>query len=595
MAELQTFTIDKFLGVNKSETETLLQLGEASEMSNFLITDDYKLQKQFGYTHLNEKVEGQKINGVWYGAINGVFHFLFARGGYVYELDLKNGEEKELGEIVDTYPTTFWAANNTVYIMDGTEFYQWDGEEFKIVEGYVPTYATAAPPYGGGTLLEGLNYLTGKKKMKFSATGEDTIFQLPEFNIDSVNEVLVNGVPKSKDTDYTVDLTNGKVSFLSAPDVGVNNVEITWTKTDPENRKKITNCRYYGGQYFARFWIFGNPNYRNTRFCSGVTQYATSDPTYWPMFADSDVGEYMITDIKTQYDKQLIFTTGDSSGASAWYSTNETITDPNSGIMTTIFPVYPINAKVGNEAPGQVQIILNNPFTIWKGVYEWVSTYVMNEKNARWISKRVQRDLDKVDLTKAITCDWDNNGIYILCVGKKIWCYNYRVDVWYILDLPHEPTCFVTVDGQLCFGTTDGQIMKFDESLTTYDGEVIDAVWEMGMYNFGIEWIRKFVQRIFISLKPETRSKIVATYETDRSGESDELIAEYNLLDWDDIDFNDFSFKVNTNPQPFRFKIRAKKIAYFMVRLKNNFERYRATILSITFLLRAGGEVKQRS
>ena len=66
-----------------------------------------------------------------------------------------------------------------------------------------------------------------------------------------------------------------------------------------------------------------------------------SDPTYWPMYTDSDVGEYEITDIKTQYDKQLVFHKWGFFGASAWYSTNENYTDPNSGIITTLFPVFP--------------------------------------------------------------------------------------------------------------------------------------------------------------------------------------------------------------------------------------------------------------
>ena len=54
MPEPQYFVIDTFLGVNKSETETLLQLGEASEMSNWMITDDRKLKKMYGYKSLNE-------------------------------------------------------------------------------------------------------------------------------------------------------------------------------------------------------------------------------------------------------------------------------------------------------------------------------------------------------------------------------------------------------------------------------------------------------------------------------------------------------------------------------------------------------------
>lgn len=594
MATQDVYTIDKFLGVNKSETETLLQLGEASDMSNWAISDDQKLVKQFGYEHLNDPAESP-IRGIWYGSLHGASHLLFARGGKVYEHDLETHVDTELGTIIDAYPTTFFVTNNTVYIMDGTDFYSWDGETFQVVEGYVPTVFTTAPPHGGGTILEGMNYLTGKKKMKFSGDGEATVFQLPELNIESVDEVMVGPAVKVKDVDYTVNLVAGTVAFVEAPMMGVNNVVITWTKVEEGNRERITKCRFFGGQYYARFWIYGNPEYKNTRFCSGVTMAGASDPTYWPMFTDSDVGEHEITGIITHYNKQLIWTTGDSSGASAWYSTQQNYTDPNSGVVMALFPVYPISAKVGNVAPGQVQIIINNPFTIYKGIFQWVSTYVMDEKNAEWVSKRIQRDLDQLDLTKAITWDWDDKGLYLLCIDKRIWVYNYRVNAWYILDLPHKPTCFMTVEKQLYFGTDTGQIMKFDESLKTYDGQIIDAVWYMGFYNFGVDWLRKFIQRMFISLKPETRSKVVITYETDRSNESEPMTAEYSLLDFNDIDFNDFYFNISRNPQPFKFKIRAKKIDYFKIKLQSNFEKYEATVLTITLPVRTGGEVKKRS
>src|SRR5690606_4310702 len=107
MAELQFFTIDEFKGINRSETETLLELGEASYMSNWMITDDKKLKKMFGYSALNEATD-EKINGMWYGKIKGENRFLFARGGKVYELKenpiTHEIEEIELGEIVDAYP-----------------------------------------------------------------------------------------------------------------------------------------------------------------------------------------------------------------------------------------------------------------------------------------------------------------------------------------------------------------------------------------------------------------------------------------------------------------------------------------------------------
>jgi hypothetical protein len=593
LSEIKPFTIDRFRGVNKSETETLLELGEASDLSNWIITDDEKLSKQSGYVHLNAAVAGKKVNDAWYGTLNGVKHFLFARGGKVYKLNLSTGAETEIGTIVDAYPTTFFVTNNTVYILDGTEFYSWNGTTFQTVSGYVPTAFTASPPSGGGTILEGLNYLTGKKSMKYSGNATATIYQLNETAIASVDSVTVNSVLKTVGTDYTVDLANGKVTFVSAPPTGVNNVIITWTKTIVGDRQLITNNKHYGGSYYARFWLFGNPNHKNTRYPSGVTMAGASDPTYWPKFADSDVGEYAITDIKTQYDKQLIWTDGDSAGASAWYSTNETFTDPNTGIVTVLFPLYPINAKVGNIAPGQVQIILNNPFTLWKGVFQWVSTYVMNEKNAEWLSKRIQRDLDPLDLSKAITWDWDDRGLYYLAIGKRIWVYNYRVDAWYILDLPHEPTCFITAEKEFYFGTTDGQIMRFDDNVGTFDGALIDAYWNMGFYNFTVDWLRKFIQRLFVSILPFLKTHIDITYETDRSNQSETLTAEYALSSFDTWDFSDFSFETNYSPQPFKFKIRAKKIDYFKLKIRNN-GTDGATVLSITLPTRTGGEVKRR-
>ena len=595
MAELQIYTIDTFKGVNKSETETLLELGEASYMTNWMITDDNKLQKQFGYERLNDPT-GKGVTGIWHGQLNGNDRLLFARGGKVYEhITQWDGDiDEELGTIADSYPTTFFVTNNIVYIMDGTDLYQWDGDDFKTVAGYVPTAFTAVPPTGGGTILEGLNYLTGKKKMKFSGNGSATVFQLPELSIGSVDKVVVGVSTKAEGPDYSVNKTNGTITFVTAPPNGVNNVEVSWTKTDPEHRQLITKCKHYGGQYYARFWIYGNPDQKNTRFCSGVTMAGVSDPTYWPMYTESDVGEHEITAITTQYDKQLIWTTGDSSGASAWYSTSETYIDSNSGIMGTLFPVFPINAKVGNMAPGQVQIILNNPFTIWKGVYQWVSTYVMNEKNAEWISKRIQRDLDPLDLTKAITWDWDDKGLYLLCIGKKVWVYNYRVDAWYILDLPHEPTCFMTVGKKLLFGTTDGQIMRFSEDIPTYDGEIIEADWHMGFYHFGAEWLRKFVQRVFVSILPLVSTHVDVTFQTDMRDVNDTVKARYQLSSFDDWDFSDFSFETNYSPQPFKFKIRAKKIDYFKLKISNK-GTDGAVVLSITLPVRIGGEVKNRS
>jgi hypothetical protein len=595
MPQQNTLTIDKFLGANKSSTETLLQPGEASNMINWMITDDNKLQKVFGYAKLFASLGECTINGMWYGELSDIEHFIFACGGHLYEHNLTTHENTDIGTIADTNPTTIFANNNAVYILDGTDYYKWTGTgNISTVVGYVPTVVTASAPTGGGTLLESINYLNGQKTQKFSGNGSATVYQLLETNIASVDVVKVGGVTKTVTTDYTVNLSTGKVTFVSAPATGVNNVEITWTKVDATDRPRITKNKYFGGIYYSRLWLFGNPDYKNTRFVSGITIAGVSDPEYWPKFADSNVGKYQITAIVTQYDKQLIFTSGDSSEASAWYSVQETYTDANSGIVVTIFPVYPINAKIGHIAPGQVQIIENNPYTIWKGIYRCVSTYVMNEKNAEWMSKRIQNDLDDLDLSQALTIDWNERGIYMLCVGKKVWCYNYRVDAWYILELAHTPTCFLAVDGALCFGTDNGEIMRFDKKLVTFDGEEIVAEWEMGYFNFGVDWLRKFIQRLFISILPYTSTHVDIYVSTDLNAAFQYVgTASYSLSSFETWDFSTFSFEVNYSPQPFKKKLRANKIDYLKIKLITG-GTDTATILSLTLPTRIGGEVKNR-
>jgi hypothetical protein len=193
MAQLTPFTIDKFLGVNKTSTETLLQLGEASEMSNYIITDDLKLQKTFGYKRIFESLGAHDINGMWYGQLSGTYHFLFSCNGHVYEHNLLTGANTDLGTIQDA-KTTFFVSNNTVYLLDGTEFYKWSGSGSIVqVVGYIPTVYTASPPAGGGTILESINYLTGTKIKKYSGDNVATVYQLPETSIDSVDSVMVNG------------------------------------------------------------------------------------------------------------------------------------------------------------------------------------------------------------------------------------------------------------------------------------------------------------------------------------------------------------------------------------------------------------------
>jgi hypothetical protein len=134
--------------------------------------------------------------------------------------------------------------------------------------------------------------------------------------------------------------------------------------------------------------------------------------------------------------------------------------------------------------------------------------------------------------------------------------------------------------------------MKFHTSELSDNATPIEAYWEMGFYDFNAETIRKFMPEMWISLKPDTKTSVEISYQTDRLNDSSVYTAVYNLSTFLDANFADWSFLVNYNPQPFRFKIRAKKFVYFKLILENDATDETLTVLSLNLPTRMGSKVK---
>lgn len=594
-------SINKFLGLNMDITgETQLNVGESPYMVNFQITENYKLKKVNGYTQLFDNIAARPIQGMWRGKINGAYHFLYACDGKLYKYD--NGINTELGTLTDA-KTFFFAFNDKVYILNGVEYKYWDGVDFLPVAGYRPLIAINTPPAGGGTLYEQINVLTGAKRQTFSPDETVKAYQLAETNIDSIDYVKVNGELKTITTDYTVDLANGKVNFVTAPETGnPGSIEIGWTKGTGQ-RDLILKCRaalLYGGANDTRVFMWGNGDYKNRRFYSGLADGVPS-AEYFPANYWSDVGsdEFEITDIVKQFDRQIIFTEN-----KAYYSYFEMIGDE------VAFPVYPLNDVKGNKAFNQARIVLNNPYTIMEGVYEWLTTSVRDERNVRYMSKRVQPALDEVDLTAAITYDHEVNGEYWLSIANNVYIYNYRNDTWYYYQFSHNITSFISINDVLYFGTDNGQIMKFDAAVRDFNGQAITAIWEMSFYDFNAEYILKYVNQMWISLKPDTKSSLDVFWQTDKDPNYISFLdfneidfsnftfstpsstIGYNLLDYGKINYRRWTYNTDNSPQPFGIKLKAKKFTYFKIILYNDDIYDSSTVLSINIAPRFGGVVK---
>lgn len=585
--ESGTLTINKFLGLNKALSDTELQPGESPSMKNMMITNDYKLKKMFGYAKLFNTLGTHKINGIWYGTLGSTAFLVFSCNGHLY--NSVSGTNTDLGTIADTH-TMLWSYNNTLYIYDGTSIYTWGGTSIiSAIVGYVPTVAVACVPSGGGTLFEGINMLSGYKKQKFSANGTATVYQLLETNITSVTTVKVNGTTLNTPADYTLSTTNGTVTFSTAPTTGTDNVEITWLKANTSYFNEIANCKYFGGVYGTSIWLYGNPNHKTTRYRTGVSTAGIIDPTYFVLYTSSDVSENEITGMVTQYDKLLTFTND-----SAWYSTIYQDLNADSGIVITDYLTYPLNSRIGNHAKGQVQLINNNPITIHNGIRNWASvTSVADEKNENLISQRVQTDLNAVDLSTAITIDWNEKMQYWVCVGTSIWIYNYLADVWYYIELLSAPDCFCVVDGKMTFGS-GGTLYQFDEDLLTYDETEFTATWDSSFLNFGTDYQIKALPMCYVSLGTSASSKIGMTFEHENGTTSRlfEILNTKGSVDFDDFDFNNVHFGDMSNIEPFVLKTRAKKFVYLKLHIISNYSTYNSEIETIIFPFMIGGKIR---
>ena len=579
--------IDKFLGESISLTgDTNLKLGELSLCQNAKITPEYKIRKREGYKQLFASLTAP-IRGQWSGLIGGTFYHLFACGGHLYKTIA--GVNTDLGTLTDL-PTNFFYFGTKVYIQNKTEYKSFDGTTLIDVVGYIPKIAIGTPHEGGGSPLENINLLNGSKSQTFNCDGVKTTFQLAETNITTLDKVLINGVLKTVTTDYTVDLVTGIVSMVAVPIVGQDNAEIFWTK-GIGSRGDITGYTQailFGGTNDTRVHLYGNGT--NVITFSGLADGVPS-AEYFPAFNTSTIGssQYLVTSLLKQYDRLIISTTKDSFYSNYDYTSN-----------IASFPVYPLNDKAANIALGQGQLILNNPFIISTNIIEIVASSVRDERNIVNKSSRIQPLLDAIDLKTAITFDYEELQEYWLCVGKRVLIYNYGNDTWYHYDLNDTPTSFTVIDGVLYMGTTTGLIMEWAEynkvdaipMYLTDNGIAISMRVETGFMDFGIGYKRKFLNFGYIAMKPETRSICFVEWESDYDASTDIEPIYYSLLDFNDIQFDDFTFQVNYNSQPFKLKLKAKKFAIYKLILTNDSETNTMTIVSISLPANVGGNIK---
>ena len=616
------FTVDKFLGINESgDGDTELKLGEASKMENFTITDAYNLILRPGVRRLDFNTERSPapILAAWAGFLNTEdflvicdFHdeqdrlFVY-RKTELEAHELVHSQTGALGlQTAENAMVNIFTFNGFLYVMSAKKTVVYESGEFVEKKPYIPLVIAGADPAGGGTTLENINLLTGYRRMNFSADGTATAYVLPAEAVGVVT-VTVDNVEQANAGTFNSETHT--FHFTSAPIKGVGNVEITYS-TDPETaeaaRMQILSCRLheeYNGSTDTRLFVAGNGT--NMCYYTGVTQDGEATAMYFPAMNEVavDMSGSAITGLMRHYSKLLVFK---NDGTHSISYEPVTLTDGNT---IAGFFLRPMNKEFGNEILGQVQTVNNYPRTITKdGLYEWriTSSYYKDERYAKRISDMVENSFRRADVQKIVTCDDDfkkNYYVFLNDADGTVLVNRYELnkgDCWCIYkSRMFRNIRFAMIHGGTMVFCNETEAFRLEEDYVYDDAEVpggeatqIAAVWESGFISFGADFRRKYSSEIYLSVQPQSGSRIVVTAETDKREDYLEKVIENSTFQWSNATFTDWTFNTSDRPTINRVRLKVKKFIYYKLVFRIDKPGTQGTILGFDQKIRFASMAK---
>lgn len=616
--------LSKFRGVDLTSSVVNVDSSRSPDAPNLMPDADGFPSKRPGWETIAE-LEGM-VHGAYKLTANGIEKRLVHAGTNLYLMT-----ETEDGEIqtsvirqgMNDAPSTAVQLGGKLWILDGMTYLYYDGETAAPVSeiATVPRITIAKAPNGqhGATSDMPINLLTGWRTDSFagleSTAGEKEYFLSYNGLTDEplTVEVLTAGengadwVEKTENSDYTVDRELGKVTFASAPGKspldGEDNVRITY-EVEENHADTINRCRFsilYGvNGAMDRLFVAGNPDEPNVDYWS-----EWNDPTYFGDTWYGVIGQEAspIVGYSILSDTLVTHKRGEENGRNAVVRCGEL--DDEGFANFRITNIIQGDGAVSGRAFASLS---SEPlFLTENGVMALTPSDVTGERYAQSRSWYIEGALRKVALEDAPATVWDR--FYVLAAGDRLYLLDsrrksyqskapyseYQYDAWYweISDV----NALWSWDKALLFGTSDGKVCRFKEigmaGSENDDEQPIRAHWTTPLMNLGSWGQLKTVTGVWVVGQPYSRSGATIFYATDK--EYAKSVRDYTIdvFDWNDIDFNRWTFNTLDRPTIAPTRKKAKKVKLFQVKVENDELNERFGIFAIQINYRMGGKIKR--
>ena len=399
------------------------------------------------------------IFGLFFYSINTIEHMIVHSGTSLYDIDMSTKEKKVIKQNgMKPAKSQAFIVNNILFIKDGLNYLEYDGETIKEVVGTIPVTYINCKPEGGGVAYQDHNMLSASEQNWFCADGTSKEYFLNDKNITRVEKVWIvsdNGEDILQ-TGYSVDTVKGKVTFDTAPKepntTGQDNVKIQYIKTSQSKADRIKKCSILT-VFDDRIFFSGNVDYPNYIFHSEYNGKAgladpryISDTDYYPEGIDTAAVKAMVAGNNALW----VFKEPSQANTAIFYHVpndiyNENVDEAQRGYSSTHSSIA--TGCVGGAINFRDDIV----FFSNNGMEGMATTDVTTEQLLAHRSDLVDSKLlNESNYKNMILEEWE--GYLLVIIDNHIYLADSNPELkyeWYYWELDIDVTCTSVKDGVL--------------------------------------------------------------------------------------------------------------------------------------------------